>query len=202
MTAPAPISLGAELARKAIHLATAVVPIAWGVGWVSDAALRLALAAALAAAILVEVARRRSTRFHRWFAGRLGRMLRGHEHEAMAGATWLALGMFAVAVTVPKPAALAALWAAAVGDASAALVGRGAARWRVAGTATGKSLVGSVACLAATAPGVYWLAGASWSVALGLGAVAAVVERPTGPGDDNLRVTLGTAVAAVLLGLR
>lgn len=202
MSAAAPIALGAELARKAIHLASALVPIAWGLGWVSDHALRLALTGALLLAGSVELARRYLAGFRHWFTTFLGPMLRRHEHGQLAGATWLALGMCVVAVLAPKPAALAALWAAAVGDAAAALVGRGMTRWRGPGPAMGKTWMGSAACVAATAPGVLWLADASWPMALGLGAVAAVAERPAGPGDDNLRVALATALAAVALGLR
>lgn len=201
MTSPAPLSLGAEAARKAVHLATALVPIAWGLQWVPASSVRWALGVATAVALLVEMARRHPA-FEAWFRGMVGALLRPREHAALTGATWLAFGMWIVAMLAPEPAAVAALWAAAVGDASAALVGRLTARWRPPSERGRKSLLGSLACAAATAPGVAWLTDASWTIAILVGVVAALAERPTRPGDDNLRVVTACAIAAVLLGLR
>jgi dolichol kinase len=107
------------------------------------------------------------------------------------------LATFAITcLAAPLAAAIAATWAGAVGDASAAVIGKA---WRRARGGDGKTLAGSAACLLATAGGAWWLAGFTAPMAVVLGLVAASVERPAVALDDNVRVTAGTALAAVLL---
>lgn len=201
MTSAPGLSFRHELARKAIHLATALIPMAWGFGWISRHGVVLLLSAAVVVALAVEFARHRGQAFTRWFDARVGTLLRRHEAHALSGATWLALGMWSAAMLAPTGAAIAALWAAAVGDASAAIVGRTAARMRTVRT-TGKSLVGAAAGALATAAGVLWLTAATRWEAVALGGVAALAEWPTYPGDDNLRVVLAVALAATVVGIR
>lgn len=201
MRAPDGPTLRGELARKAIHLATAVIPITWGFALVTPTQVRSTLGAAVCVALGVEYARSRGGAFGVAFTARLGTMLRAHERTALSGATWLAIGMWGAAMLVPPAAAIAALWAAAVGDAGAAVVGRAIQRWR--GRATGtKSLSGSLAAFALATIGIRWLTPASLGMAATLGAVTALAEWPRRPGDDNVRVAFTVAIAAVLLGLR
>lgn len=199
MTTPSP--LRAELLRKALHLGTAALPLAWAADLVTTRQLRIALAGAVAVALAIEGARRASPAVARIFTARVGGLLRSHEHTAITGATWLAIAMAAAVWLAPERTALAALWAAAVGDASAALVGRwiGARRGLPAGR---KSWQGSIAALVSTATGCTWLAGATWPQALLLGGAAALAEYPRRPLDDNLRVATAVALAALALGLR
>ncbi|MBA3853036.1 MAG: hypothetical protein C0503_01400 [Gemmatimonas sp.] len=201
MSASSLSPLRAELARKALHLLTAALPIAWARDVVSTSQLRGALTAALVVALGIEVLRRRSPAIGTRFVALVGPLLRRHETRALTGATWLALAMAAAVWFAPERAALAALWAAAVGDASAAVVGRSVAQWRGL-TTGGKSWVGSAAAALSTAVGCWWLAAATWPVAVALGAVAAMAEYPHRPFDDNLRVATAVALAAVVLGLR
>lgn len=201
MHAPDGPTLRGELARKSIHLATAVLPITWALGVVTAQQVRIALGAAVIIALSVEFARYRGGAFGTAFTTRVGAMLRVHEHTALSGATWLAIGMWGVAMLAPTFAAIAALWAAAVGDAAAGLVGRGVQRLR-GRTDSAKSLSGSLAAAVITALGILWLTPASFGVAAALGVVTALAERPRGPGDDNVRVAFAVATAAVVLGLR
>lgn len=194
-------TLRGELARKSIHLATAILPISWAYGFVTAMQVRTALGAAVLVALAVEFARHRGGSFGRGFTARLGAMLRVHEAHALSGATWLAIGMWGAAMLAPAPAAIAALWAAAVGDAAAALVGRSVQRLR-ARNAGSKSLSGSAAAALAATVGMLWLTPATLPVAAALGAVTAFAEWPRRPGDDNVRVAVAVAAAAVLLGLR
>lgn len=201
MTVAPPSSLRAELTRKALHLLTAALPLAWAAEALSTAQLRILLTSALLVACAVELLRRRSAAIGRHFVAAVGPLLRDHEARALTGATWLALAMTGVVWVAPERAALAALWAAAVGDASAAIVGRSVAALR--GGPTGrKSWAGSFAAAATTAIGCRLLVPASWPVAVGLGVVAALAEYPRRPLDDNLRVATAVACAAALLGLR
>lgn len=201
MTAPAaPLALGAELSRKGIHLATAVLPVGWGLGWFDASTVRTVLATALVVALLVELLRQRLPRVGTAFERLVGPLLRADERRGFTGATWLALGMGLVVFVAPAGAAIVALWAAAVGDASAAIAGRSVQALR--GVPGGKSAVGSVAAVLTTAGGAAWLLAASPLEALTLGGVAALAEWPARPGNDNLRVGLAVALAAVALGLR
>jgi dolichol kinase len=197
----APSPLRAELLRKALHLATATLPVVWAAGLITTSQLRLVLAAAVGVALAIEAARRALPRVARAFTATVGGLLRGHEHTAITGATWLAIAMAGVVWVAPERAALAALWAAAVGDASAALVGRwlGARRSSPSGH---KTWAGSAAAAVSTALGCAWLVAATWPQALVLGGVAALAEYPRRPFDDNLRVATAVALAATALGLR
>lgn len=201
MRTPERLPLRAELARKALHAATAVLPVALAFGWTDQRTLRVLLAVAAVLAFAIEALRYSWPAFARAFSTAVGGMLRTHEQGALTGATWLALAMALVLWLAPLHAAIAALWAAALGDAAAAVVGRGVTRWRRR-EVTGKTLAGSAAALVVTATGVLWLTPAAVSVAVVLGAVAAAAERPSKPLDDNLRIALAVALAATLLGLR
>lgn len=202
MSTAAAVTLRAELARKALHLGTAALPIAWAFDVVDVRQLRITLTAAAVVALGIEALRARSPRFAATFRALVGQLLRRHESTRLTGATWLAIAMAGVAWLAPQPAAIAALWAAAVGDATAALAGLTLASWRGAAPDGRKSLAGSLAALLSTALGCRWLVAASWPIALTLGAVAALAEWPRRPLDDNLRVAIAVAFAAVALGLR
>lgn len=184
----------AELSRKALHLASAALPISWSAGWIATPAVRVLLVASGAVALAVEYARRRSPRVQRGFYALFGVMLRPHERTALTGASWLLLGMLGSVLIFPQPAAIVALWAVAVGDGLASVVGRLATR--VSGASGAKTWSGSIACLVATAVGASWLAAATAISALLIGLAAAVAERPRLALDDNLRVAAAAGLAA------
>ncbi|HYW49014.1 MAG TPA: hypothetical protein VE861_00325 [Gemmatimonadaceae bacterium] len=190
------VARGRELPRKTLHFTTASVPLALWLG-MPQRIVAMLLVTLFGVACAVEVARRRSAQVATRFDATVGVMLRPHEvTRGVTGATWL-LSAFALAcLAAPLPAAIAATWAGAVGDGSAALVGRA---WRRVRGGSGKTLVGSMACAVASAIGAWWLAGFGAIDAAGLGLVAATVERPQVSLDDNVRVTLGVAIAAALL---
>lgn len=207
-------ALRAEAARKALHLLSAAVPLAWALAVVPTPVIRIGLGAALAVAGTVEWLRRASPAFGARFRARLGPLLRPHETQHITGATWLAAVMCLAVWVFPRSAAVVALWAAAVGDAMAALVGRFAAarplpvplvarpvdsQMAVAIPLARKTLAGSAACAVSTAAGAAWLVHAPLPAALGIGAAAAVAEWPRLAVDDNLRVGLAAGAAAWML---
>lgn len=201
MTVAPGLSFRRELARKAIHLATAILPIAWALGWLERGAVLVLLSAAVVLALAIEFARHRGLAFGAWFDARFGALMRRHEARELSGATWLALGMWSAVVLAPATAAISALWAGAVGDASAAIVGRTAATLRRSAP-SGKSFAGALAGALATAAGLLWLTDlARWEAML-LGIIAAIAEWPARPADDNLRVVLAVALAATVMGIR
>lgn len=184
-----------ELARKGLHLTSAVVPALLGLG-VERGLLIAALAALAAGALGVEIGRRRSPVVASRFDALFAPLLRSHEHHRVTGATWLLLSFLAAVVLLPRDVAIAALWAAAVGDAAAALVGIPFGRHR-SGRAD-KSLEGSVACAVATAVGALLVARLAPWIAVVAGVVAALAERASWPHDDNTRIVAIVGAAAWL----
>jgi dolichol kinase len=190
------VSRGRELPRKTLHLSTAAVPFSLWYG-VPQRTVAGLLVAAFGVACAVEFARRRSTAIAAQFDATVGSMLRPHEvSRGITGATWLLAAFALVTLMTPLPAAIAATWAGAVGDSTAGIVGT---VWRRAHGGSGKSTAGTIGCLIATAIGAWWLGAFGIGAATLLGVVAAVVERPSLALDDNVRVTIGVALVAVVL---
>ena len=198
------LSLRHELARKALHLSSAAVPAVYALGAPRERLLP-ALLALVGVAALVELARARSQRARAHFVRATGRLLRAHEHERLSGATWM-LAAYAFAVAAyPRDAAVAAMWAVAVGDASAAIVGRLAAQRagraalpRGAPVPHGKTLAGSAACFVATLAGAAGVAALPLAPSVVAAAAATLAERPAGPVDDNVRVVVAVGCGILL----
>jgi dolichol kinase len=188
-----------ELARKAIHVASAAVPL---LVWLLPRPAAIALLVPLALlALVVEAARHRvrAVRYH--FLRRTRTLLRPHERRGLAGATWMALAYAAALLLFPRPVAVAAMLFNGLGDAAAALAGT---RWGRRRTAWGKSWEGFAAGLGvdlAVGIGMWMLAPAAVPLAGALlGALAAAsAEFAPLPLDDNVRVTL-LGGAGILLG--
>lgn len=190
------LPLRQEFTRKALHLLSAAFPIAWGLGLVDAAAVRMALLVLATAAIVAEAARASIPAVRSGIDRLAGSLFRTHETRGILGATWLAVAMALAVIVLPPRAALTALWAVAVGDAAAGLVGRA-----LAPSGRGKTFAGSLACALAAAAGAWWLADAMPVRALAIGLAAAAAERPHLAIDDNLRVTLAAGLAAWGLGV-
>jgi len=190
------VGRGLEIPRKTLHLTTASIPFALWIG-VPQRLVAVLLLTLFGVAVAVEIARRRSSRIATRFDQTVGILLRPHEAaNGITGATWL-LATFAITcLAAPLPVAIAATWAGAVGDALAAIVG---ATWRRMRGGQGKTIAGSAACALASAWGAWWLAEFTLPLSIALGLVAAGVERPRMALDDNVRVTAGTAIAALIL---
>jgi dolichol kinase len=186
-----------ELARKALHLSSVVVPVAYAVG-LPRTTLVAALAVLALVALVVELARMRHDALRAHFHGVLGPLLRDHELARWSGATWLVLALLALALWAPRDVAIAGMWAVSVGDAAAALAGRAFTPpalppSRARGS---KTVVGSAACFVATLIGALALAHLPVSQGLLAAACATAAEYPTSRVDDNVRIA-----AAVALGL-
>lgn len=201
-----PATLRHELARKAIHLASATVPIAYAAG-APRAGVIGALAAAGVTAAGVEVARVRSPRVREVFDRAVGRLLRPHERGHWSGATWMCAAYLLAVLLFPRREAVAGMLAVALGDGMAAVVGRLAGRLRAgrrhAGQLQpapavdgGKTWAGSVACWGATTLGALLIARTGVVAAVVCGMAAALAERPRWALDDNVRVALTAAAAA------
>jgi dolichol kinase len=179
------LSLAREARRKALHLSSSVVPVAYALG-VSRSVLGAIVVAACAVAIAVELARAYHAPTRARFHSLVGGLLRQHEREGWVGATWMLLSYASVIWLAPRGIAIASMWAVAVGDAFAALVGRGLGFGRVRGSA--KSLSGSAACFAGVVVGAFWIAHLTTAESLVAGLAAAVAEWPEHVVDDNVRI--------------
>lgn len=189
------LPLRRELARKGLHLLTAVIPIAYAMG-VPRRPLAVSLAAGAAVALGVELLRARSVRVGAAFDQLVGSLLRAHERRRWSGATWLLLALLGLTLAAPRDVAIAGMWALAVGDAAAAVVGR----WlgRPGSGRPGKTTAGSLACFAATLLGALLIAHLSMGESVIAAASATAAERPAGWLDDNVRIALAV-LAGILL---
>lgn len=204
--APTALALRHELARKGLHLMAAAAPLAYALG-LPRRTLLAVLCVLGAVAVGVELARRHEPRARLLFHRATGPLLRQHEHERWSGATWMLAAFIGVVALAPRAPAVAAMWAVAVGDAAAAVVGRALASRREAlaiargapvTTRARKSLAGSAACLVATFIGALWVAGLGPVASLAAAVAATLAEWPRVSLDDNLRVA-GAVAGAVSL---
>ena len=173
----------------------AVVPIAYAMGIPRQLVLG-GLLAACATAVIVETARSHSPRVRVIFDRATGMLLRAHEQHRWSGATWLLLSFLLVVLLFDAPIAIAAMWAVAVGDASAAIVGRTIGRYRIGRSL--KSIEGSLACAIASAAGALLIADLPPLLAGIAGIIAAAAEWPARPLDDNMRIGIGVGAGILL----
>ena len=179
----------AELFRKCIHILIAVVPLL--------AALNRSHTAMLLMGGIL---------FYAWAEGmRLvgfspplissvtKAVLRKREQESFVlGPVTLGLGALLALLLFPPKAATVAVFALAFGDSAATLAGGFLGRIRPAFMG-GKSLEGSLACLAVTALAAYLVCG-DWRIALAAGLVSMVVDALPFGDFDNLLLPLSTGL--------
>jgi dolichol kinase len=186
--------MGRELARKAIHVSSAAIPVAV---WLLPREIALPGLIAIAAVVLaIDVTRLRWRPGRYWLLRLVRPMLRHHERHGISGATYMFTAYALVLLVFPTPIAVAAMLFNGLGDASAALVGK---RWGRHRTRWGKSWEGFAAELAVNAAVALTIARLSPMLVAGAGivgaVVAAMIEFADLPIDDNVRVTLGGAIA-------
>ncbi len=195
------ISYQAELWRKGLHLASALIPLSL---LVLDRSTVLGILIPLTLlALTAEGLRARSATVQSWLNRYVGFMMRAEEcllegqRLCINGATWVLISCTLVILLFPVPIAIAALLIALIGDGIAALVGR---RW-------GKHPIGSTA---KTWEGTIAFIGASLLVLFPLhllpfpllligtlaGAIAEIVPFPL---NDNLRIPLLSAFVMWLI---
>jgi dolichol kinase len=93
--------------RKLIHVSSVVAAVAV---WALPRAAALALlGVAVLVALGIEWARRERGWIRYQFLARTRRLLRYHERERFAGATFLAIGYFIAVLIFPRPVAVAAM---------------------------------------------------------------------------------------------
>lgn len=186
-----------EIKRKLFHLA-ALIYLA-GIIYLPRRAYLTTLLVALAVVYALERRRLARPGLNDWFFRHFGGLFRPAERGRISGATWMLAGVAATVALAPDPRiAAAALLYLILGDGVASIAGMtlGGPRW----PGSPKSLSGSAACFAVcVAAGAAALTPAyGWGGVI-MGALAATaLEAGIVPGDDNLTVPVGSAVALML----
>jgi dolichol kinase len=173
--------------RPALHASTALVLLTLFRSW---HLLRLTLLAGGLVALVVETVRLGRPGVAAGFE-RLVPVFRATEARRPSGAGWLFVA-YALVAWLPPPAPAAGVLAGALADPAAALVG---GRW---GRGPGKSWPGTIAALV-VGSGVLLAWGLPLRAALAGGALGAVLERWSGPSNDNLLIAPGVGLAVWLL---
>lgn len=173
--------------RRALHAASTLLLLLVPLAGVTS--LRFVLVGIAGLACVLEGARL-SNHVVRGQLERLVPVFRPREARRPSGATWLAVG-YALAALLPWPGALAGILVGGLADPAASLVG---GRW---GRGAHKSTAGSagffvIATAALSASGV------RFPLACIGGAATALVERFSGPVDDNLLVPIAAALVMVI----
>ncbi len=188
--------LAAELKRKAIHLASLVIPVgyyvspeSWSRWW------ERGLLASVILSLAIEVFRLNHPRTRNIFRHFFGELLRNHEEATLLGSTYLLIACLLTIHLFTKPVAVLALSFLIIGDTVAAIVGKAFGRVRF----FGKTLEGSLACFAVCYGLTALVPGIPFPVGLVGAAVATVFELLPIPLDDNFRIPLSAGFAMDLL---
>ncbi|TMQ50662.1 MAG: phosphatidate cytidylyltransferase [Candidatus Eisenbacteria bacterium] len=189
--------LTSELKRKAIHLASFSIPIAyylsppsWSRNW------QRALLALVILSLAIEVVRLHNPRIRNVFRHFFGELLRNHEEVSLLGSTYLLIAMLLTLHLFEKPVAFLALGFLILGDTVAAIVGKWIGKVRLLG---GKTLEGSAACLLVCFGLTFFMPDIPWYVGLVGALTATVFELLPIPLDDNFRIPLSAGFAMELL---
>jgi len=191
------VLLTSELKRKAIHLASFSIPIAyylsppsWSRNW------QRALLALVILSLAIEVVRLHNPRIPNVFRHFFGELLRNHEEVSLLGSTYLLIAMLLTLHLFEKPVAFLALGFLILGDTVAAIVGKWIGKVRLLG---GKTLEGSAACLLVCFGLTFFMPDIPWYVGLVGALTATVFELLPIPLDDNFRIPLSAGFAMELL---
>jgi dolichol kinase len=191
------VLLASELKRKAIHLASLSIPIAyylspqsWSRNW------ERALLAAVIVSLAIEVFRLNHPRIRSVFRHFFGELLRNHEEVSLLGSTYLLIAVLLTLHLFDKPVAVLALGFLILGDTVAAIVGKSIGRVHLIG---GKTLEGSLSCLLVCFGLTLLMPGIPLIVGLVGALTATVFELLPIPLDDNFRIPLSAGFAMELL---
>jgi dolichol kinase len=191
------VLLGAELKRKAIHLASLTIPIAyylsprsWSRTW------EKILLASVILSLAIEVFRLHNPRIRSVFRHFFGELIRNHEEASLLGSTYLLIAVLLTIHLFEKPVAVLALGFLILGDTMAAIVGKSVGTHRLLG---GKTVEGSLACFLTCFALTFLMPGIPFYIGLVGALTATVFELLPIPLDDNFRIPLSAGFAMELL---
>ena len=117
-------SLKNEIARKLIHIASAVIPLSY-IYIINDLIIMLCILSLFVVfSFFIEILRRDHFKYSKIFLRFFGFMLRDNEKkDKLTGATWVFLGALFTFILIPYPFSILALLFLSVGDTFAAIIG-------------------------------------------------------------------------------
>lgn len=197
MKQPRPVEEG-ELARKAIHYSSTIIPLAYYFFFDKNVMLWLTGLGFLIF-LIAEIIRHIYPQFYKLYLKIFGLMIRTHEKKYhLTGATYVFLGSFLSIFFFPKTIAVIVLLFLTVGDPSACLVGLSIGRINLPGNT--KTLEGSLAFILAGLLATFWIPGVGLKVKLTGVFLAALIEyMPFKRFDDNLMIPLITGTLMIIL---
>ncbi|MCB0833787.1 MAG: hypothetical protein KDC45_10015 [Bacteroidetes bacterium] len=177
-----PVTLGNELLRKLIHMASLGIPI--GYKLTDQGTALVVVGGLLVFAILLEYGRMASSTVNYWFIRFVGKMLREEETGSYSGATYLLLASFLSILVFHQDIAVLCLLFLIVGDSTAALVGRRFGKMHV----FGKTVEGTLAFITVALVIALFFPAIPAIIRLGGVIVAALAELMPSRVNDNLRI--------------
>lgn len=182
-----------EIGRKAVHLAAILIPL--GYYFIPESIARKILITLTGVVFLVDVIRLNQPRIRTFFFIFFGRLVRDHERYNLLGSTYLLMSSIICIYAFSKPVAVASLGFLILGDSTAALVGKSIGRVPI----FGKTLEGSLACLAVCILVGWVIPEITWVQAIAGALMATLIELLPVPLDDNLRIPLAAGFTMTLL---
>lgn len=156
---------------------------------------RALLVAAAVVALAIDLIRLRVPGAERLFRRTVGTMLRPAERRRLTGATMLALGAALAALIFPGPIAAIGILYAAIGDATAAIIGSRLGRRAYR---PGRTVEGTLAFFAAALAIGYVAPGTDLPAAAAAALAVTLVEAAPIPIDDNVTIPIAGAAAYLL----
>ena len=199
------ISFYNEFKRKAIHLFALTIPI--GYFLLPRSPSLLILSPFVAGAILIDIVRLRKLPLHGLLDRLLGTVLRDHEEEDFAGASYILSASFLSILLFHKSVAIAAISFIILGDIAAALVGRRFGKTKIPWSLTKvnspgrnrKSLEGSLSCFIMCLLAAMVVPQLPLWIGIVGAVTATVVEGINLPVNDNFSVPLLSGLCMQLL---
>jgi len=183
-----------EAPRKAIHLTSIVIPLAFL--YLPMTLCRRTLMAVAVVLLVTDVVKIHQPRIRSYFTAFFGHLIRVHEREGITGSTYLVVSALLTSYLFERDVAAAAMIYLTVGDTLAAVVGKAWGRTPL----FGKSLEGFLAGLVGSFAVAWLLVGGIPAWQLGVAALAAALAEiwPI-PVDDNFRIPLLSGLVLELL---
>lgn len=199
------ISFYNEFRRKAIHLFALTIPV--GYFLLPRTPSLLILSPFVAGAILIDIVRLRKLPLHGLLDRLLGPVLRDHEEEDFAGASYILSASLLSILLFHKSVAIAAISFIILGDIAAALVGRRFGKIKIPWNLTKvnsavrnrKSLEGSLSCFIMCLLAAMVVPQLPLWIGIVGAVTATVVEGINLPVNDNFSVPLLSGLCMQLL---
>ena len=137
-----------EVARKAIHLSNAIIPLSYYYLFSNKIDMIIVLAFFLIFCFFIEIYRKNNIKLSNFFSNRFEFMMRENEKKGeITGATWVFVGALFTILLVPDPFNIVSLLFMAFGDTFAAIIGIKFPYLKLGRKTLSGSIAGFFACL-------------------------------------------------------